>query len=714
MRYDKEVAWKFFGDIAKAQQYIPQARTAAGEIFSANVNELEQVTRRVQLAEGVWCQVKQIPGQVVIEIVALPAQQAAPGGKVAGFILKASDGKEGILQKTDTGWVWVPKAQLTELAYGNVITWMDETRVLSCNGTIERCSNGLGGNWVEDSEIFLNGRAIEDLPALNKYLGASYYENNLYVVGTNATENLVVCSKTGESWNTTVVMNRSGNFYDIRGCALFDDAGEYARILVESSTNWRAQRVIRIKVGLIPSATIIHTDTYKYGVGSTGAPYNNVICSKTEDAGSTEVIEGDPCDSTIYTGYSINQSSQCDRLVFNRTPYYLNVPSNFVFAFSDSGILTFGTYGYYRTNWYRVQTESSYVITPYSFTSVQCDNGTNDCIANSVGGTVFSYELVNYGLAEWYHKVSSPQLDLVGERLEVYEGETENTREFESTTNICPYSSITITNLCESYNTANQYHTQFSKITWGYDPRCSAWLYSECLTYTRRLLTIPAPAGVIQQDGVGTSRVMLRLPSGQTIKLADISVALGYFCINAFVGSEVNGGTSTSSSTSGECASYLINPDSCGRSSCENYSVTGSTGAPTDYIDEWGAAFFPRMATQQNSAFMSGGLIDSYVFQGNADCIKASFQCNKDSAGRWLISVFLKIQEFGWQMVSGTWKFVPLPGARPIYVCKTVLTDYENNPTDIMNVEPFPDPDNEGEFIPPYFENVSVTGPRTL
>lgn len=204
MRYEKEVAWKFFGDKQKAQQYTAQARVVAGELLNANVNELEQVTRRVQLAGDVWCQVRKIPGQVIIEIHANPEVGEKPLHRVAGFIVQASDDKEGVIRWDPNAkkWSWIPAAKFKGgIQYGNIV-WKDNKDSVLTDRHKERYLPIMERGSVPDYEsrtgdVFLNGKLWFSPPG--EALGAAIMRGD-----ANRPDRVVVVSPGSAGGNETI------------------------------------------------------------------------------------------------------------------------------------------------------------------------------------------------------------------------------------------------------------------------------------------------------------------------------------------------------------------------------------------------------------------------------------------------------------------------------------------------------------------------------
>jgi hypothetical protein len=222
--------------------------------------------------------------------------------------------------------------------------------------------------------------------------------------------------------------------------------------------------------------------------------------------------------------------------------------------------------------------------------------------------------------------------------------------------------------------------------------RCGALLYIETTRVSRGSTEQGNESSVYE----GRSFVRLRLPDGTLRTLQELDFPV------CFVGVDAN-------STDAGCNPYFNRVGEYGvvcrdivYSNDPMYDTTGSSSYTEEYPAAGARALFSRWLNFMpgDAPYLTGGLISRERFGAEADIRRDQvvFQCNQDIFGHWMISVRVAIQQF-----SGSWPFVTLVGP-PIYVTYSSLDDYDEDPTDIMNVA--------GEN--PCFEKIGVVGWRNF
>lgn len=231
MRYEKEVALKLKGDVQLAQQYITQARVVAGELIAANINELQQLNTTKLLAPGVTCRASIIHGQVILEIIA-ETEHTEPERYVAGFIVKTSDNREGVIAWNPASeiWSWVPRHKFKTFIYGNIV-WKNERVALSVKPFPERHAF-YGSTTFQDSytsDVYINGKLLCTMPY--PAYGAAIYEDRLYVVVNDSYTGAYMYSTDypGDYTNWDVVQISSDQL--MHSAALFSESSETASFL---------------------------------------------------------------------------------------------------------------------------------------------------------------------------------------------------------------------------------------------------------------------------------------------------------------------------------------------------------------------------------------------------------------------------------------------------------------------------------------------------
>lgn len=853
MRYEKEVAWKFSGDVQLAQQYQSRARVVAGELLAQNQLDLEQTTRRVWLADNVWCEVKFIFGQVVIKIEAGSPPTEEPEEKLAGFIVLTSDGQEGIIKwnARENRWEWVPKAELSELSYGNVVSYKDEDRAISCNAMSER---NLAKNYIESGELFINGFALTETPFDEEWpagpiVGGSYYEGRLFVVWmTWSGWDIVVSSKgTGGDWIHSIVLDGSTAGYDgIASAAVFNDAGSFGAVQLVNriSTGSYAKFALSITLDADGTATgqITHTDDRRYDysyVYYRASSYDCVSdyyesdpsiaqhiislnlsrdwytadysycsegcwadydCWRETCWGAGGTIQFDHTETAIQTGTNTwgsagpspctttgvvkyrpevytcvggtvgcqtngwqgsverywyggkefrytdctNTYDSYDALTSGSNYLVVAEPNKSLFAgVSDYGYSNTGgseyhsVYTYY--NGWAYNREQAYAEGYWDdnyppWYSMDCSgyfSSVNGAVAHIPNYTLFGTDTVyscdnrraineqnafrDYNYSYTY-KVTAGTLGTV---LNVtYTTNTDDVgscysrTEYDCSTGYeyCYGKAGCTGDLTEYNNSASFLDTWSSNgtaiVTIGYDARSGAWLRAECAFFREKTLN-----GGNGSPGTGSTKIMLRLPSGVDLTIATLPVAIAYvadqyesyddavscsysgpdynnsclYCDNQHRFGIYNGICTCVSECYPDYAPYTCGINNSGNS------------YDTDYLT---MRMFPRYSMQTIYPYLSGGIIDKYTFQGNADILNPKFQCNQDTFGHWMVSVYLEIQEY---VVYNYYYYLPV--GDPILVTYNHLDAYAGDPKEIMDI-------SETPTTPAYFENISVTGPR--
>jgi hypothetical protein len=253
---------------------------------------------------------------------------------------------------------------------------------------------------------------------------------------------------------------------------------------------------------------------------------------------------------------------------------------------------------------------------------------------------------------------------------------------------------------CPDYTSTNDHSTDIMEswgssssitITFGFDLRCRATFQSECVYVREQTADFGEEASI----GSGRTVISVKDPKGGLHTIGTLPYAMAYYA------DEYRYEYACSSALCNKCGNDAV---VTGLNTSNSHEYANSDSWVTT-SNEWGiieASLFPRNLYQPYFwSFLNNGILNSYAINSFAEVLKVSFQCNKDTFGHWMLSAFIEIQPLAYNQWGEPYAF-----GDPIYYVYNYLST-GHDPIALIGAQ------SEGD-VPAYFENVSVTGPRTL
>lgn len=216
MRYENVASIRLRGDKVRAQQFIGEARNVVGNMLSANVNELQQLHTRRQLAPGVECVVDVVHGQVLIEIYAEPGPPPVSGACHGFITTPTSVGVKGAFcwaPTTAENWRWQKDPSLQ----GGTVVWHNDTTAISIDAETRYTARGLG------TAVYQDGGKIWEAP--ETAVGICMSEERIVVLTKSDKLRLYYQGTTGWQEGTIVGEDLSDPNLELKQPILFNQDG---------------------------------------------------------------------------------------------------------------------------------------------------------------------------------------------------------------------------------------------------------------------------------------------------------------------------------------------------------------------------------------------------------------------------------------------------------------------------------------------------------